>query len=465
MPDGPMPDGVPPEAPPEAPLGPAREVLTVSDLTRLVKEALEGALGTVWLTGEVSNLRRAPSGHVYLTLKDAAAQVRAVIWGSTARYLRQLPADGDQVLCKGRITVYEPRGEYQVVLDYVEPAGLGALYRRFEETRARLAAEGLFDAGRKRPLPALARRVAVVTSPTGAAVRDVLNVLGRRAPGLEVLVVPALVQGRDAPRQVIAGLAAVAALQAAGDALDAVLVVRGGGSLEDLAAFNDEALARAVAACPVPVVSGVGHETDTTICDLAADLRAATPSAAAELVSAAWVAWRERLEAVEGRLGKAVRGRLAARRLEVERARALLVDPAERLRRLIQRVDDLRLTLGRLTDRRLAAARHGLDTASVRLAGASPAARLAPWRERTGSLAVRAERAARVRLERSVARLAGASGRLEGLSPMGVLARGFAVAVKDGRVLRKAADAAVGDRVTVRLHEGTLHTRVEDASP
>jgi exodeoxyribonuclease VII large subunit len=457
-----MPDG----AGAETPLGPSREILSVTELTRRVKETLEGMVGAVWLTGEVSNLRRPPSGHVYLTLKDDQSQVRAVIWGSTARFLKRLPAEGTQVLCRGRLTVYEARGEYQVVVDYLEPAGLGALYRQFEATRARLAAEGLFEPERKRPLPALVRRLAVVTSPTGAAVRDVLHVLGRRAPGMAVLVVPAQVQGRDAPRQVMAGLNAVRDLQEGeAEGFDAVLVVRGGGSIEDLAAFNDEALARAVADFPVPVVSGVGHETDVTICDLVADLRAATPSAAAELVSAAWVAWAERLAASEGRMWNAVRGRLAARHLEVERARARLVDPAERLRRLIQRVDDLRLTLARLTARRLAAARHAAESARVRLGGASPAGRIAPLRERAESLGLRAERAARVRLERARAGLGTASARLEDLSPMGVLARGYAVARKDGRVLTRAADAAVGERVAVQLHEGTLHTRVEGTAP
>jgi exodeoxyribonuclease VII large subunit len=448
-----MPDG----APPGAPSGGGRRILTVSELTREIKGALEGAFGAVWLTGEVSNLRRAPSGHVYLTLKDAGAQLRAVVWGSTARYLRHLPADGDQVLCRGRVTVYEARGDYQVIVDYLEPAGVGDLYRRFEEVKARLGAEGLFDPDRKRPLPALVRRVAVVTSPTGAAVRDILNVLGRRAPGMAVLVVPALVQGRDAPRQVIAALEAAAGH----GGLDAVVVARGGGSLEDLAAFNDEALARAIAACPVPVVAGVGHETDVTIADLVADLRAPTPSAAAELISTPWVEWRAHVERMRDRLALAARARLAERRLAVERARGRLVDPAEHLRRLIQRVDDLHATLGRLAFRRLGSARHGAEYARVRLLAASPGARLPHLAHRSDMLAARAERAMGVGLERAGARLAGASGRLEGLSPMNVLARGFAVARKDGQVLRDAARVRVGDRIQVRLHRGELDCRVE----
>jgi exodeoxyribonuclease VII large subunit len=440
---------------------PAREILSVSDFTRRVKTALEGAFASLWLTGEVSNLRRAPSGHVYLTLKDAEAQVRAVIWGSTARYLKRLPADGDQVLCRGRVTVYEPRGEYQVVVDYLEPAGVGDLYRQFEAVKARLQAEGLFDPARKRPLPALVRRLAVVTSPTGAAVRDILQVLRRRAPGMAVLMVPAPVQGRDAPRRLIEALAAAVDH---GDC-EAVVVARGGGSLEDLAAFNDEGLARAIAACPLPVVAGVGHETDLTIADLVADARAPTPSAAAELLSSPWVEGRARAEEHYGRLVNAMRAGLATRRLTAEAAGARLLDPAERLRRLIQRVDDLRLTLGALTARRLTAAQHAAGTAAARLAGASPAARIPLLSERTEALAARAGRAARGRLETARADLALLSGRLEGLSPMGVLARGYAVARRDGRVVTDAARVRAGDRVDVRLHRGELHTRVEGTSP
>jgi len=463
-----MSEGAAPGIGPE-PGGPAREILTVSELTRRVKGALEGGFPSLWITGEVSNLRRPPSGHVYLTLKDAEAQVRAVIWGSTARYLKRLPAEGEQVLCRGRLTVYEARGEYQVVVDYLEPAGVGALYRRIEEVKARLLAEGLLDPARKRRLPALVRRVAVVTSPTGAAVRDVLQVLGRRAPGMAVLVVPTAVQGEGAPRQIVAALAAAVTgrggPEGPPEAVDAVILVRGGGSIEDLMAFNDEGVARAIAACPVPVVAGVGHETDITIADLVADLRAPTPSAAAELISTPWAEARAKVTELSGRLAAGTRARLTVGRLRLERSRRGLVDPAERLRRLIQRVDDLRLTLAARAQRRLTAGGHGLATLQVRLMAAAPSAPLPRLRDRVRALAHRASQAQAARLARDRALLAGVSGMLEELSPVAVLARGYAVARKGTRVLRAADEAQVGDRVAVRLHRGELDCRVEGRRP
>jgi exodeoxyribonuclease VII large subunit len=445
----PVPAGPGPEAG-----GPAREILTVSELTRRVKGALEGGFPSLWITGEVSNLRRPPSGHVYLTLKDAEAQVRAVIWGSTARYLKQLPADGEQVLCRGRLTVYEARGEYQVVVDYLEPAGVGALYRRIEEVKSRLLAEGLLDPARKRPLPGLVRRVAVVTSPTGAAVRDVLQVLGRRAPGMAVLVVPTVVQGEGAPRQIVA-------VRGPGGPPDAVILARGGGSIEDLMAFNDEGVARAIAACPVPVVAGVGHETDITIADLVADLRASTPSAAAEVVSSAWSEARAKVTELAGRLAAGSRARLTIGRLRLERMRRGLVDPAERLRRLIQRVDDLRLTLAARARRGLMTGDHRLATLTVRLRAAAPSAPLPRLRDRARALDHRASQALAARLARDRGRLAGISGMLEELSPVAVLARGYAVARKGTQVLRDAGETRVGECIAVRLHRGELDCRVE----
>ncbi|MDH4229465.1 MAG: exodeoxyribonuclease VII large subunit [Nitrospirota bacterium] len=443
------------------PLEPAREILSVTSLTRRVKSLLEGQIGVVWLTGEVSGLRTPPSGHVYLTLKDAQAQVRAVIWGSTARYLSRLPADGDLVLCRASLTVYEPRGEYQVVIEYLEPAGLGELYRRFEEIRARLAAEGLFDAARKRLLPRLPRRVAVVTSADSAALRDVLSVLGRRARPLPVLVVPSLVQGKDAPRQLIAALeAAIREPQ-----VDVIILARGGGAPEDLAAFNDEELARAVAASPVPVVAGVGHESDITVCDFAADLRAATPSAAAELVSIGWWELPHELTRLIRRLGAATGVHLERRRHRLERARAGLADPRARMRHLLQRTDDLTLHLVRGLRLRMVRAERRHHDLALRLAAATPAAAL-----RMGNLRVHAARgglalAARHMLEAARARLSGTAARLEGLSPLAVLARGYAIVRKGDAVLTRAHDAAPGDEVAVRLHRGELTCRVTESRP
>ena len=399
-------------ADPAKSLLPSRQILSVSELTRKVRTTIEGTFGAVWLTGEVSGLRTPASGHIYLTLKDANAQIRAVIWSSTARFLKTRVGDGDQVLCRGRLTVYEPRGDYQITIDYLEPAGAGALYRQFEEVRARLAAEGLFDAEKKRPLPAFPRRVALVTSATGAALHDMLTVLARRAPGLSVLISPAKVQGADAPLGLIAALAAAAAAAE----VDVVIIGRGGGSPEDLAAFNAEGLARAIRSCPVPVISGVGHETDVTIADLAADLRAATPSAAAELVSASWAELGERTTVLAQRLTTAVTTRLATLRLRLQSGLIGLADPGDRLRHTVQRVDDLTLRLGHAASRVLMGAH---------------------------------------------ARLSGASGKLDELSPMAVLARGFAVVKKEGKLLTRAQGTVPGDQVDVRLFEGELTCKVE----
>ncbi|MDH5526081.1 MAG: exodeoxyribonuclease VII large subunit [Nitrospirota bacterium] len=435
---------------------PAREILSVAELTRRVREILEGQIGTVWLVGEVSGLRTPPSGHMYLTLKDAEAQIRAVVWGSTARYLTHRPADGERILCRARITVYEPRGDYQVVIDYLETAGAGDLFRQFEELRLRLSAEGLFDPERKHPLPMVPRRVAVVTSPTGAALRDVISVLGRRAAGLPVLLVPALVQGRDAPSQLTEALG----LAATQKDVDVILLVRGGGSPEDLAAFNDEALARAIAACPVPVIAGVGHETDVSIADFAADLRAPTPSAAAELVSAGWLELVTRTGELARRMDAAMGALLTREQNRLRHARSGLTDPRERLRHLMQRTDDLQLHLSRAFGLRLAVSRQRLMTLSARVFAAAPVARLAVGESQVNGLILRLRGAMEHTLERARTRVDRNAGRLDALSPLKVLGRGYAVATRNGQVLTDALEAAPGDAITVRLRKGELDCAV-----
>src|SRR5262245_30244611 len=307
-----------------------RRVFTVSELTRAVKNTLEGRFGGLWVEGEISNLRVHTSGHVYFTLKDDEAQVRAVLFRGRMRRVRFEPADGLHVLAFGRLEVYAVRGEYQLVCDVLEPKGLGALQLAFEQLKARLAAEGLFDAARKRPLPVLPRRVGLVTSPTGAAVRDFLRVVTRRFAGLQVLVCPVRVQGDTAAGEIAEALAT---LNRRGD-LDVIVVARGGGSLEDLWAFNEEAVARAIAASKIPVISAVGHETDVTIADFVADLRAPTPSAAAELV----VREKAQLVAHLGSLRERLQGAVGQRvrrwreRLDDLGRRRVLTDPARPLR-------------------------------------------------------------------------------------------------------------------------------------
>ncbi len=436
---------------------PQREILTVGALTRSIKQALEHDFGTLWLMAEVSNLRTPASGHIYLTLKDSDAQLRGVIWGTTARYLKSRPRDGDQVLCRGRVTVYEPRGDYQLIIDYMEPAGVGALYQRIERTRALLQAEGLLETDRKRPLPGLPRRVGIVSSASGAALQDVLDVLNRRAPGLSVLLAPALVQGDDAARQVAAALEALAGQPD----IDVIIVARGGGSLEDLMAFNDAALARAIATCPVPVVSGVGHETDVTMADLCADVRAATPSVAAELVCAHWGELQMQVRRQQNRLAVAMRHQLARRQLAFTRVRARLLDPGERLHHLMQRMDDLHQQLYLQMGRRLQTSRNRSQQAHTRLLAHTPVRRLSGFTALVQQLQQRLQQAGHGRVIMARHQFGEVSGRLQALSPLAVLSRGYAIVQQDDTVLRNTAGLTPGQSVQVRLGRGGFEARVE----
>jgi exodeoxyribonuclease VII large subunit len=391
----------------------------------------------VWLEGEISNLKVYASGHAYFTLKDEVAQLRAVLFANRMRRVRFTPADGQHVLALGSLEVYAQRGEYQLVVERLEPRGIGALQLAFEQLKVRLGAEGLFDAGRKRPLPRFPRRIGIVTSPSGAAVRDMLRVIGRRFAGLHIVIAPARVQGEGAAEEVAAGIEDLNRL----GGVDVVIVGRGGGSLEDLWAFNEEVVARAIAASKVPVISAVGHEVDVTIADLVADVRAPTPSAAAELVV------REKLAVVD---------RLAE--LEAQLARAV----ARPVRDMARRADH---AAGRLAAAGRAACRrpgHRLELLRARLRAASPFARLAGDRHRleraSARLAAALGRAVDVRRHR----LAAAGGRLDSLSPLAVLARGYSLTLTaGGAVVERAADVAPGDAVRILLHQGRLECRVE----
>jgi exodeoxyribonuclease VII large subunit len=440
---------------------PGRRVFTVSALTRAVKDTLEGSFGGLWVEGEISNLRIHTSGHVYFTLKDEEAQVRAVLFRSRVRRVRFEPADGLHVLAFGRLDVYAVRGEYQLVCEVLEPKGLGALQLAFEQMKARLAAEGLFDAGRKRPLPALPRRVGLVTSPTGAAVRDFLRVVTRRFAGLQVLVCPVRVQGETAAGEIAQALGT---LNRRGD-LDVIVLARGGGSLEDLWAFNEEAVARAIAASKIPVISAVGHETDVTIADFVADLRAPTPSVAAELVV------REKAELVRqvATLGTRLRramgqrtGRVADRLADIRRRR-VLTDPGRPLRDWARRVDDLGARLSRAVTRHATRSRERLDRAARSL---RPALLRAPVRHRrqlAANLGGRLERALRGETARRRRAMEALAARLDSLSPLACLARGYAIALSPaGAVVTRADQVRVGERLAVRLRAGSLGCRVED---
>ncbi len=435
-------------------------VLTPSQLNTLARNLLEDAFPLVLVEGELGNLSRPASGHLYFTLKDARAQVRCALFKPKSQWLQFQPREGLRVLARGRLTLYEARGDYQLILDSLEEAGEGALRRAFEELRAKLQAEGLFDTERKRPLPAYVRRLGVLTSPSGAAVRDVLSVLARRFPLLDVDILPVPVQGETAAAQITSMLKRAAA----SNRYDALLLARGGGSLEDLWAFNDETLARTITASPVPVVSAVGHETDFTLADFAADLRAPTPSVAAELLAPDRRDLLSQLTNLNRRLQTLhlhqmrtamQRADRAALRLNALRPQARLQALRDRQREAIRRLSAAWRTR---IDRDIATLRH----ADAVLRAMHPRRRLAILRDRLSALAPRPQAAIARQLQREALRLRGVARSLEAVSPLATVARGYAILQhEDGRVVRVVGDAQPGDRLDARLSDGRLLVRVE----
>lgn len=393
--------------------------MSVASLTARIKSSLESGFPDLWVAGEVSNFSRPSSGHCYFTLKDDAAQIRAVMWRGSASRLRFDLKDGLELVCHGRIDVYAPRGSYQLVVEQAQPKGVGALELALQKLREKLAAEGLFDRERKRPLPAFPRRIGFVTSPTGAAVRDFLQVLSRRWRGVDVLVIPTRVQGDGAAEEIAAGIAAANRLR---EPLDALVVGRGGGSLEDLWCFNEEAVVRAIAASRVPVISAVGHEIDVTLSDLVADVRALTPSEAAERVAPSADDLINRVRSLGGRLHGAARRHVAVGRERVER----------------------------VSRSRPFARPHAVHEDRSR---------------RLDELDRSAQRAVRRLVERGQARLAAVAGKLESLSPLGVLRRGYSLTTdEEGNLVRSTDGVSAGDRLTTRLAEGKVISVVETAS-
>jgi exodeoxyribonuclease VII large subunit len=418
----------------------------------------------LWVQGEISNLAQPASGHLYFTLKDAAAQVRCAMFRPKRMLLAFSPANGQEVLVRARVTLFEPRGDFQLVVDTMEPGGEGALRLEFERLKRRLAAEGLFDESLKRPLPSYPRQVGLITSPTGAALRDLLAVLKRRFPALPVIIYPTQVQGEAAPASLIAALG----LANARAECDVLILARGGGSLEDLSAFNDEALARAIRASAIPVVTGVGHEIDFSIADLVADRRAATPSAAAELVAPSGEHLRHRLAALQSRLhGAQSRARaVAVQRLSAARRQLALLHPAARLEQRAQRLDQLELRLRSAMTARLKAMTARLGPALLRLGAAAPsqrmerlAASLSLLERRLGDAQGRLIEGRRARVQRAIAGL-------EARSPLATLARGYAIVsrVADGQIVRDPGAVPSGTLISARLAQGSLVARVERAS-
>ena len=440
----------------------APEILTPSGLNRLVRDLLEDALPMgVWIEGELSNVARPSSGHVYFTLKDANAQVRCAMFRTAASRLRFRPVDGMHVLMRAKVGLYEARGEFQLVADHMEPAGEGALQREFEQLKARLGAEGLFAPERKRGLPAFPRRIGVITSPSGAAIRDVLSVLGRRLGLAEVDVLPVPVQGREAPP----AIASMIRKASASGRYDVLLVTRGGGSLEDLWAFNDESVARAIHASAVPVVSAVGHEVDFTIADFVADLRAATPSAAAELLVPDGADLSRQLDRLRQRMTTLVTRRLqaAAQRADHWQARLNAQRPQARLARDAQRLESLRRRLYVSISQSNSLRRARLERLQARLTAQHPKLRLTPSRIRIADLRQRMTVAMSRRVERDRLRLAEQARTLHAVSPLATLERGYAIVFDDrDAVVRRASDVALGERLRVMLGNGEIKVRRED---
>jgi exodeoxyribonuclease VII large subunit len=440
-------------------LAPLREVYSVARLNREVRGLLERGLGVIWVEGELSNFSQPPSGHWYFTLKDRDAQLRCAMFRTKNSLVGFTPRPGTHVLLRGRISVYEAKGEYQLIAEHLEEAGVGALKREFERLKARLQAEGLFALERKRALPRFPRRIGIITSPTGAAIRDILHILARRFPCAAVLIYPSPVQGTAAVPTLVAALRTAAARAEC----DVLILARGGGSLEDLWAFNDERLARAIHACALPLVSGVGHEIDFTIADFVADARAPTPSAAAELVAPDGRACLEVLGRTEQRLLSAVRRELRAidARLGALAQRMQISHPGARLQQQTQRLDDLVLRLRAAARGHLHSDGRRLAEAHARLLHRSPQQLLAERQARHASLESRLLGAWHRGQAAATHRLELAQAALHGVSPLATLSRGFAIVTRpDGTLVTDAAAVADGEAIEARLATGTLSARV-----
>lgn len=440
-----------------------QRILTVSELTLLVRDRLEQGFPEVWIEGEVSTLRSPASGHLYFTLKDSQCQIRTVLFRSQAQRLRFALREGLQVVVRGRLTVYEPRGEYQVVLDYLEPKGVGALQLALEQLKEKLAREGLFDESRKRPLPFLPRRVGLVTSLSGAAIRDMLVVLGRRCPSLDVLIYPVPVQGEGAAPKIAA---AICTLSASGK-VDVMIVGRGGGSMEDLWCFNEEVVVRAIAASRVPVVSAVGHEIDVTLADFAADYRAPTPSAAAEAVAPVLADIVRAVADLRARLERVMETRLILIRHRVDAARHVVSRLLLPVQRQAQRLDDLSDRLGQSFRASLAKLGRRWMTVHHGLGLASPVGRVRATLVLVPQYRKRLEQRVRSRLALRRQTVTSLMGALDGLSPLAILARGYSIVqtVPEGTVVRQADQVAVGDEVSAKLASGRLLCVVREAVP
>ncbi len=437
------------------------DILTVSQLTRRVKTLLETEISYVWVSGEVSNWRVSPSGHAYFTLKDADAQLDAVIFRGHLMKLRFAPENGLEVVVSGRITVYEKRGNYQIVCEEMQPKGYGALQLAFEKLKRKLEAEGLFDAAHKKPLPMLPRRIGVVTSPTGAAIRDILHVLGRRFANVHVLIYPARVQGEEAAEEIVEGIRVLEDL-----GVNVMIVGRGGGSLEDLWPFNEELVVRAIHEAQTPIISAVGHEIDFTLSDFAADLRAPTPSAAAEIVVQEREVLLDRVQRARSGMAKATATLVdsARSRLRLLAASYLFQRPEELVRQRRQQVDEFRMRLDSALHSDVDALRRRLDHANRALSLLSPSQRIARGRDALTAAHSRLLRAVRNEPERGRARFRMLAAKLHALSPLAILGRGYALVWKqpEGVLIRDVAQLERDDTVRLRFGKGEATATIQN---
>jgi exodeoxyribonuclease VII large subunit len=439
---------------------PTRRAFTVSELVGELRGVLCRDFTNIWVSGEISGAKLPPSGHYYFTLKDSAAQLRCVCYRMTARYLKFKPQDGVLVLARGRLDVYDARGEVQMIVESLEPQGHGALQFAFEQLKRRLAAEGLFEASRKRPLPPLPERIGIVTSSSGAVFHDITQILERRCPGRHIRLYPVQVQGESAALQIAAGIDYFS--QSGWP--EVVIVARGGGSLEDLWAFNEEPVARAIARSRTPIISAVGHETDFTIADFVADLRAPTPSAAAEMVIATRQSLIDRMDAADGKLRQAARLTLA---LAARRFHALEFDPARlhrNLGRRMQRVDELDYRLRDLARAHLERRKRGYDAAASRLARLDVRLRIAEARRRLDACEGKVRQSMVLALSHARGALGPLEAHLAQLSPLKILDRGYAIVEREGKLVKSTEDAPVGSDLRVRLAQGELAAKVTRAS-
>lgn len=436
---------------------PEKTIFSVSQLNRQAKHLLETHLPMIWVSGELSNLAKPSSGHWYFSLKDERAQVRCAMFKNANQRLRQAPTSGQQVLIRARVSLYEGRGEYQLIAEHMEPAGAGALQQAYEALKLKLQQQGLFDPERKQALPAAPRQIGVITSPTGAAIHDILSVLARRYPLAHITVIPAAVQGESAPGEMIQALKKA---QAFGQ-FELLIIGRGGGSIEDLWAFNDEALARAIAACPIPTISAVGHEVDFTICDFVADVRAATPSASAELATPDIAEWQQNLDLWQQQLHRRQQVLLHKKQQQLQHLQKRLRHPGESIKFQQQQLAHIHKALGAAIGHRLAQQQQALEQQRYRLQQQHPQRLLAQGHDRLGQLHTRLRQSMERTLQQGQQRLSTSAQLLHAVSPLQVLSRGYSIVTgQDQSVITHSQDIQAGDQLTTQLGSGTFTSQV-----